>query len=417
MKLEEKILLKLEYECKLKDETSSINYIMKRKEEIIQNHITNVCRIYKPGEGGKTNKYYFTKLTPHIRGNEHKIYSKTVEELENKIVAYYLQIQEEKNLTLSKILDLAIQSEKKSTGLRKVQRLNKWFSPISNISISQLTETKVRESLERIRSCNITQKEFNNAIGVLNTISDYCEYEHIDIIDIRSIISSYRKHKLRGKRVFKEVQIEDCDLAFSKLETQKILNHSLMHPNYKSLAIGILLSTGLRASELMGLETKDVDIKKGRIWIHQMEDTKTYEIVQDCKDHSIRYVYLTPDAEMILKKAVELRQQDSNPSPFLLLNSNSEDGKMHLRAVDDYLREFIHYDILDLDSSRNPRSAHDCRRTYASLEYLSGTDIRTIKQQMGHTSESQTWEYIKDVVDAEERKNRLKGGSLLANIA
>ena len=56
-----------------------------------------------------------------------------------------------------------------------------------------------------------------------------------------------------------------------------------------------------------------------------------------------------------------------------------------------------------------------CRRTYASLEYLSGTDIRTIKQQMGHNTEQQTWDYIHKVIDAEERKNRLRGGNLLGN--
>jgi len=90
---------------------------------------------------------------------------------------------------------------------------------------------------------------------------------------------------------------------------------------------------------------------------------------------------------------------------------------VHLRAVDDYLREFIHYDVLGLSSDRKPRSAHDCRRTYASLECLSGTDIRTIMKQMGYSSETQTWEYINDIVDAEERKVRLKGGCLLSSIA
>lgn len=45
----------------------------------------------------------------------------------------------------------------------------------------------------------------------------------------------------------------------------------------------------------------------------------------------------------------------------------------------------------------------------------SGTDIRTIKQQMGHNTEQQTWDYIHEVIDAEERKNRLKGGNLLGN--
>lgn len=104
-------------------------------------------------------------------------------------------------------------------------------------------------------------------------------------------------------------------------------------------------------------------------------------------------------------------------APFLLLNEKSEDGKLHLRAIDNHLRVFVHYDALGLGRSPNARSAHDCRRTYASLEYLSGTDIRTIKQQMGHTSEAQTWEYIKDVVDAEEHKTRLRGGNMLSSLA
>lgn len=148
------------------------------------------------------------------------------------------------------------------------------------------------------------------------------------------------------------------------------MSYILKHPTYKALAVGILLSTGLQAGKLMGLETKDVDIKKGRIWIHQMENTKTYEPENDCKAHSVRYVYLTADAEIILRKALEFRKQDSSLSPFLLPNPNSGDGKVHLRAVNDYLKEFIHYDVLELSSDCKPRSAHDCKRAYASLELI-----------------------------------------------
>lgn len=415
MKLEEKILNKLKKECNLEDEVSVHNYIMKRKDEIIKNHVENVCKIYKPKEGWKGNKYYFTKLTPNVRGNESKVYGKTQEEVENKILAYYLKILDDKKLTLEKVLSQAILSEKEETGKRKVQRLRKWFPSICNISVSRLTEGNLRKAIEEVQKTNITKKEFNNTIGVLNTIYDYCIYEHIDIIDIRSVISTYRKFKMRGKRVFKEVQKQDSDLSFSKVEAQKIMRYSIQHPDYKTFAVAIMISTGLRAGELLGLEIKDIDLRRGRIWVHQMECTKTYDIEQDCKDHSVRYVYLTMDAEIILEKALEFREQDPSHSPFLLLNKNSEDGKLHLRAVDNHLRDFIHYDVLGLNSSKNARSAHDCRRTYASLEYLSGTDIRTIKQQMGHTSEGQTWEYIKDIVDAEERKKKLKGGTMLAD--
>ena len=86
---------------------------------------------------------------------------------------------------------------------------------------------------------------------------------------------------------------------------------------------------------------------------------------------------------------------------------------MHLRATDDYMRETIHTDVLGYGNDREERSPHDCRRTYASLEYLGGIDIYVITKQLGHSNVGQTWDYIKDVVEPTEHRNRLKGGKLL----
>lgn len=47
-----------------------------------------------------------------------------------------------------------------------------------------------------------------------------------------------------------------------------------------------------------------------------------------------------------------------------------KNGKMHVRAIDDYIRRHIHRDVLGYDDEREARSPHDCRRTYASLKYL-----------------------------------------------
>lgn len=105
---------------------------------------------------------------------------------------------------------------------------------------------------------------------------------------------------------------------------------------------------------------------------------------------------------------------DSNPSPFLLLNTNARDGKLHIRAIDDYMRNHIHHKILGLGDDREARSPHDCRRTYATLEHLNGTDLYDIQQQLGHSSIKQTEEYIYSVVEAKERQARLKGTKLLS---
>lgn len=103
MKLKEKILNYLRNEYKLIDELSVDEYIMKRKDSILQNHIDNVYPIKTPGEGWKDQRYYWTKLTPQCRGYEHKIYAKTQEELETKIVAYYLNILDDRKLTLENL--------------------------------------------------------------------------------------------------------------------------------------------------------------------------------------------------------------------------------------------------------------------------------------------------------------------------
>nr|MCR4728768.1 tyrosine-type recombinase/integrase [Lachnospiraceae bacterium] len=81
--------------------------------------------------------------------------------------------------------------------------------------------------------------------------------------------------------------------------------------------------------------------------------------------------------------------------------------------IDDYMREVIHTEILGYGNEREARSPHDCRRTYASLEYLSGTPINVIKEQMGHSNVGQTWDYIKNVVEASERRNQLRGAQLI----
>lgn len=416
MSLNEKITQILSNECKLEEAAEVHRYVMNRRQQVIKHHINNVYPIKEPCSGWNA-RYYYTKLTPKIRGHEHKVYGKTQDEVEDKIVAYYLKIQDDNKITLEKLLLQAIRIEREETGKRKIQRFHKWFPSLCKLPASRLSEEQLRKAIEEVHKTQPTRKEFNNAMGVLNTIADYCAYEHIEIIDIRSIISIYRKFKCRGKRDFKETQKSDADLSFSKDEAQKIMMYAIKHPDYKTFAVAIMISTGLRAGELLGLETQDIDLKRGRIRVHQMENTKTYNIESNCKDHSARYVYLTADAELILKKAIAFREQDGNPSPFLLLNKNSTDGKLHLRALDNHLRVFIHYDVLKLSKERDARSAHDCRRTYASLEYLAKTDIRTLKKQMGHNSEAQTWDYIKDVVDAAERKNMLKGGNMLSGIS
>lgn len=412
--LGEKISTFLTNECMLTDKAQVQNYIMNRKQSILTNHITNVCRIYEPGEG--CQKYYMTKLTPKDRNHANKIYAKSREELENKIIAYYLKIYDEEKISVRESLLNALGGDEENlskTGKRTLQRFDKNLFCISDLKVSQLTENHIRHALDTLVATKPTEKEFNETITCLNKISDYCEYEHVSVVNVRSIVSTYRKVKLTGKHLWKVNAKQTKNLAFSRNEASRIVRDAIKNPSYKSFSVAILITTGLRVGELLGLELDDIYLNEGYIWIHQIEDTKTYDILDYVKENKAREVYLSEEALSVMKACLTYRQKDSSNSPYLLLNLNSKDGKMHLRAIDDYLREYIHKKILGYKDEREARSPHDCRRTYASLEYLNGTDVFVLMRQLGHANVSQTWDYIKDVAEASERRSQLKGAGLL----
>ena len=46
------------------------------------------------------------------------------------------------------------------------------------------------------------------------------------------------------------------------------------------------------------------------------------------------------------------------------------------------------------------------------IEYLNGTPINAIREQLGHENVAQAWDYINNVVESSERRSQLKGGGL-----
>lgn len=414
MTLNERILNKLTEECILTDRVQVAEYANMRRQQILKNHIENVFPIKEPGERGGDPQKWLTKLTPHNRNHSGVIRANTREDLEAKILAFYLDIEAADKRTVRDILLKAVDDSSK-TGHRTVQRFDKRLSSLSKIKVSQLNEKDIRNALNDVVASKVTQKEFNQTVTSLNKIADYCSYEHIEVCDIKRIIKDFRSVKLTGKHSFKESKKQTRNLYFSRTEASRIVRNALKHPDYKSLAVATLIVTGLRAGELLGLEVDDVYLDDDYLWIHQTEDTKTYELLDYVKENKSREVYLSAEAYKVVQACLEFRESDESNSPYLFLNRNAADGKMHIRALDNYLRTTIHSQILGLGKDREARSPHDCRRTYATLEYLNGTDIYDISHQLGHSKISQTEEYIKGIVDSQERKSRLKGTGILLN--
>ena len=392
------------------EEVSAEEYMTKKKEIILKKHTSNVYPIQQMMKGGK--QVYYTKLDPSNRNHSHLIYSVDKEDLENKIIAYYLNIESTNKLTVGNILELTIAELSKETSKRHQQRFDKHISTLRNVKISRLTIDDIRTALQHVIELGIEEKEFNNLTSTLNKIHDYCAYNRIDCINIRNAIFEFRKYRLVGKHVFISKKIADTELAFSESEALIIIKYAIEHPDYHNLAIAALILTGLRAGEILALTPEDVNLAAHKLSVTKMEKTHSCQIVDYCKEHSERFVYLNDDAMKIFELLMEKRIVDVTTCPYLILNHKAYEDKMHLGPLDKRIRRL--QSMLGFAPENGIRSCHDCRRTYASIQYLHGVDIEEIRKQLGHKTQQQTWEYIKDIADTETRLNKLSKGCILS---
>lgn len=402
----------------LKEEGTSCNEnimtkLEREKQKELQMHIDNVYPIKEILKDGAIIGYY-TKLNPKDRNHSGKISAKTREELETKILAHRFKIKTE-DFTMQDIVDKIVAdyeiNNQKPTGQTHRQNFKRCFDKLSDVKISELTAEMIEAELNTLIKKGIKAKAFDKAVSTLNRINDYCARHNIDCINIRTAISIYRKYELTGKHKFLQDNRLTKNLAFTQSETVDIIIHAMKNRSYKSLFCALALVTGCRAGELLCMSYDNIDLKRHYFHVSEIEDSKTFEIKAYTKENEAREVYLNDNAMMLLNALLELRNQDKHNTNYLFLNSNSSDGKLHLRAADDYLRNL--QQELNFDITKELRSLHDGRRTYASIQYLNGVDITLIQRQLGHKKASQTWDYIKDIIDAETRANRLDKGCLL----
>ena len=141
------------------EEVSAEEYIMNKKDKILKKHTSNVYPIKQMEKGGR--QVFYTKLDPGNRKHSHLIYSANVEDLEDKIIAYYIGIELSAKITVEDIMELAASELKPETAERHRQLFKKHFSNIAHIKVSCLSETDIRDVLQNMIDKGIKPKAFN----------------------------------------------------------------------------------------------------------------------------------------------------------------------------------------------------------------------------------------------------------------
>lgn len=134
--------------------------------------------------------------------------------------------------------------------------------------------------------------------------------------------------------------------------------------------IMLLLGTGIRISELTGIDLKDVDIYNASILVTR-------------KGGKEDYVYFSSDIEDVLLDYIDHYREsllpDSSCSNALFISNHHK--RLTVRSVQKMLKKYA--EKADLNITVTP---HTCRRTYGTFIYEETGDVYLTQQLLGHES-------------------------------
>lgn len=206
---------------------------------------------------------------------------------------------------------------------------------------------------------------------------------------LRSIISAFFNWladedylvKSPSKSVKPIKQTKKIPEAFSQVDLENI--RSACDTVKKRMLVEMLLSSGARVAELVGLDRSDVDFERRRLHIRHGKGDKE------------RFTYFSPVASSYLKKYLETRKDDGE---YLIANNRGERITEH--GVEQVMR--------DLGKAAGVKKVHPhrFRRTLATTLARRNMAVQKIKELLGHEDISTTMRYIcvtqEDVANAYE---------------
>lgn len=202
-----------------------------------------------------------------------------------------------------------------------------------------------------------------------------------------------------------------CANYFEKSEVAAILEAAESEPIKWRALLHIMLVTGGRRGEVLGLTWNCIDFTFNRIYVEKAvyyESNKGIYIDKPKTNSSVRWIRL-PESTMELLKRYRMEYYEPmraafgkewNDTGFVFVKDSAPDaGKpMHPDSVTGYCKKFSEkYGLKHI----NP---HAFRHTAASLLYFAGVDAVSISGHLGHATPSTTQNmYAHVIAEAESR--------------
>ncbi len=233
---------------------------------------------------------------------------------------------------------------------------------------------------KRMAVDKVTKVTADNELRCLRTFFQYLITE--ELVKKNPVA---RVDRIKAEKTHKE--------AFTEFEIEQLRDAAA--DEREAAILELLLSTGCRVSELVGIKREDIDYVQKQILVHG-------------KGEKDRYVYLNARALMAVNKYMKLRKDDN---PYLF--ASSVDGFIYEKGKGKgyswwKFPQYVHKERhLDRESPSNITNtlgkragltvkcnAHKFRRTCATLALRRGMPIEQVSMMLGHEQIATTQIYL-----------------------
>ena len=283
----------------------------------------------------------------------------------------------------------------------------------------------------------VTMKKYLQAVKHIKTLEPNLEVKDLNRLTYQRLINEYAKtherqtvmdfhHQIKAsildavdeglikkdptrKVVIKGKKPREKKVKFlNQFETQKLIEDlDLGKEVNNDWLILLILKTGLRFSEALGLTPKDFDFQNQTINIDKTWDYKNQEggrFAPTKNQSSIRKITL--DWQMVIQFSALIKGLPEDEPIFVDKNK-----KIYNSTINDILARHCK------NAKITVISVHALRHTHASLLLLNGVSIASVAKRLGHSNMTTTQKTYLHIVQELENKDRSLIMTSMANLS
>ena len=326
------------------------------------------------------------------------IYGKTQREVTRKLKEKLSLVEkgestEESKLTLGEWLDTWLEDFCKNIkpSSRAVYKrcIDNYIKPnMGAIKLKDLSTSTIQKTINKLKLSPHTLKDVR---GILHAALD------------KAVSCKYiNSNPCTGTEIPKVVKPDICILNRDHIKAYLQACDTDPYGDY----LKILLYTGARESEIMGLPWDNVDFEKGTITIDQQLENRTYNITTT-KTSTAR-TFKPADIVMDILRARKAQQEeDKKKTEGFWTDTNN------LVFTDNIGNHYAHNTVrkhfhkITASIGLPDMRVHDLRHSYSVLAIQAGEDIKTISSTLGHSTVTTTLDiYARFSEDLQEASNK-----------